>query len=55
MAAKWNGISFDQFVEKEGVEQSRLVAAFETALQIDAVVARDAIRKGNRKNKRGNH
>lgn len=52
MAAKWNGITFDEFIELEGTEQSRLVAVYETAMQIEAVTARDAQREANRKGKR---
>lgn len=34
---------------------SRLVAAYETAMQIEAVQAKDAQREMNRKAKRGKH
>jgi hypothetical protein len=53
MAAKWNNISFSEFLEYEGDEQSRMVAAYETAMQIEAVASRDANRpKGRHSNKR---
>ena len=54
MAAKWNLIQFSNFIELDGEEQSRLVAAYETAMQIEAVQAAEAKRiakrhgKGNR-------
>ena len=54
MAAKWNLIQFSNFIELDGEEQSRLVAAYETAMQMEAVQAAEAKRiakrhgKGNR-------
>lgn len=53
MAAKWNLISFDEFLEKEGDEQSRLVATYETAIMMEAVQTRDAQREANRKHRKG--
>lgn len=55
MAAKWNGITFMEFCKLEGEEMSRLVATYETAMQIEAVQAKDAQREMNRKNRRGKH
>ena len=53
MAAKWNGITFREFIGMEGEEMSRLVATYETAMQIEAVQAKEAQREANRKNRRG--
>lgn len=53
MAARWNGMTWDQFIEHEGDEQSRLVAAYETNMQLEAVMMTDANRIANRKQKRG--
>jgi hypothetical protein len=53
MAAKWNLMKFDDFINLEGVDQSRLVATYETAMQIEAVTTKDAQREANRKGKRG--
>ena len=53
LAAKWNGVSFNKFLKEEGSEQSRMVAAYETAMQIEAVVSMDAHKKATKKsNKR---
>jgi hypothetical protein len=50
LVAKWSLITFDKFIELEGAEQSRLVAAYETSMQIDAVLTADAQRQAKRKN-----
>lgn len=42
MASKWNGIVFSEFIKLEGEEQSRLVATYETAMQMEAVQAEEA-------------
>jgi hypothetical protein len=52
LAAKWNGISFKKFLKEEGSEQSRMVAAYETAMQMEAVVSHDANRKAAKKTNR---
>jgi hypothetical protein len=49
MAAKWNEISFAEFIELDGMDQSRLVATYETAMKVEAVLATDAERTANRK------
>jgi hypothetical protein len=49
MAAKWNQISFAEFIELDGLDQSRLVATYETAMKVEAVLATDAERTANRK------
>jgi hypothetical protein len=49
MAAKWNLVPFEQFIELDGEEQSRLVATYETAMQIEAVTVREAQREANKK------
>jgi len=53
MAAHWSNIPFEQFIDKDGMEQSRLVATYETAKMIDAVSANEAHKEANRKGKRG--
>lgn len=55
MVAKWNGLTFDNFIQLEGDEQSRLVATYETAMMIEAVSSKEAQREANRKGKRGRH
>jgi len=47
--AKWNGLTFDKFIELEGDEQSRLVAAYETSMMIEAVAVSENNRKQNAK------
>jgi hypothetical protein len=54
MASRWNLIPFSKFIKLDGEEQSRLVAAYETAMQMEAVQAAEAKKiakrhgKGNR-------
>lgn len=52
LVARWNGMTFDQFLDLEGEEQSRLVAAYETSMQIDAVVAAENERQTRRRTKK---
>ena len=52
MAAKWNGLSFDAFLEYEGVDQSRMVAAYETSMMIEAVISSDSNRQMKRQQKK---
>ena len=42
MASRWNLIPFSKFIQLDGEEQSRLVAAYETAMQMEAVQAEEA-------------
>ena len=46
-------MTFDQLIEKEGDEQSRLVAAYETAKMIEAVSANEAHKEASRKGRKG--
>lgn len=55
LAAKWNGIEYSKFVKLEGEEQSRLVATYETAMQMEAVMTADAQRQARRKQPRRSH
>lgn len=43
-------MTYDNFIDMDGMDQSRLVAAYETSMQIDAVVSADAQRQASRKN-----
>jgi hypothetical protein len=52
MAAKWNNLSWRQFIRLEGIEQSRLVATYETALQIEAAMSKEAQKDAGRKSVR---
>jgi len=53
MAARWNLLTYQQFIELEGTEQSRLVAKYETAMMVEAVSTRQAQKEANRKNRKG--
>jgi hypothetical protein len=53
MAAKWNLLTYQQFIDLEGAEQSRLVAKYETAMMIEAVATKEAQREANRKGRKG--
>lgn len=53
MAARWNNLTWEQFCEMEGEDQSRAVATYETALQIDAVQVTDMNRKVKHKPGKG--
>ena len=45
-AAQWAGLDFEsEFLEKDGLEQSRIVAAYETSLRIPAVLNKAAQHK----------
>jgi len=52
LAAKWNGLSFEAFLEYEGVDQSRMVAAYETSMMIEAVISSDSNRQMKRQQKK---
>lgn len=41
MAAIWAGLKFTEFLEMEGDEMSRIVAAYETSMQVEAARAHD--------------
>lgn len=53
MAAKWGGYTWEAFIEMEGPVQSRLVATYETVMQIEAVTSMDAQKEANRKAGKG--
>ena len=50
LAAKWNNLTFDQFLAYEGEEQSRMLATYEASNMIDAVMSSDAARRAKRQN-----
>lgn len=52
LAAKWNNYRFEDFILLDGELQSRAVAAYESALQMEAVTTLDAQRMASRKNNR---
>jgi hypothetical protein len=45
-------MQFSQFLELEGDEMARIIAAYETHLRIESVMALDAERKARRNNKK---
>jgi hypothetical protein len=53
MAARWNLLTYQQFIELEGTEQSRLVAKYETAMMVEAVATRQAQKEANWKGRKG--
>jgi hypothetical protein len=54
LAAQWNKYKWHEFVDLEGTEQSKLVATYESSLQMQAVITTDANRMAKRKQgKRG--
>jgi hypothetical protein len=44
MAASWGRMSFTEFLALDGSEMSRVVAAYETQMQLEAVVWKDRSR-----------
>jgi hypothetical protein len=52
LVAKWHGYKWSDFIELEGNEQSRMVATYETSMQIEAAMQKEAQREANRKNRR---
>ncbi len=53
LAAIWANHTPQSFRELEGEEQAEIVAAYETKLQIDAVMAADNAREIRRAGKKG--
>jgi hypothetical protein len=49
LAARWNRLTWKKFIALEGDEQSRLVATYETSLQMEAVVSKDSQKKARNK------
>ena len=56
MAARWAGYTWDDFQEKEGDDQSYLVAAYRCHVQMEAVLeherAKDIERRARRKGRK---
>jgi hypothetical protein len=55
-AAQWSGVSYKEFEELDGDEQSRVVAAYRSHIQIAAVEAREqarALQRSSRHSGRG--
>lgn len=44
-AARWRGYTIEQFADLDGDDQARIVAQWETHMQIDAVLAWDMERR----------
>jgi hypothetical protein len=56
LAAIWANHTPQSFRELEGAEQAEILAAYETNIQIEAVIATENQRKNNQKQpKRGKH
>ena len=52
-AAQWAHLTLEQFEDLDGVQQSRIVAAYECRMQIDAIVAYEQMKKAIRESRRG--